>query len=243
PTNSPPNFMNRSSQTGWSQASIRSAWCIGCVDTGAGYNPAQRNDLDFLRRTGEFFGRLDCSCTHPFQAPGLPRPPGRGAQVVADPREAPREVLGEEAFRHLLARETHRATRYQDFFSVCLVQADAAHVNPAEFQQAMARKIAEFLRSTDVVGQLEEAAAFLLLHTASSDAVRVAERGRANIENVAFPGPPGGPPRRITLSVGNVSFPRDGSNDKMLLTRALANLREAARLGGNRVVHAEDSRQ
>src|SRR5262249_10884129 len=146
---------------------------------------------------------------------------------VIDPREAAREVLGEEAFRHLLARETHRATRYQDFFSVCLVRADAINANAAEIQQAVARKIAEFLRSTDVVGQVEEGAAFRLLHTASTDAVRGAERVRANIENVAFPGPPGGPPRRITLSVGNVSFPRDGSSDKMLLSRALANLREA----------------
>jgi diguanylate cyclase (GGDEF)-like protein len=162
---------------------------------------------------------------------------------VIDPRDAPREVLGEDAFRHLLERETHRATRYQDFFSVCLVRPDAINGHAGEIQQAVARKIGEFLRSTDVVGRVQDGAAILLLHTASTDAVRVAERVRANIENVAFPGPPGSPPRRITLSVGKVSFPRDGSSDKMLLSRAQANLREAARRGGNRVVYADEGKQ
>jgi GGDEF domain-containing protein len=41
--------------------------------------------------------------------------------------------------------------------------------------------------------------------------------------------------------VGEVSFPRDGSTDKMLLSRAEANLQEAARQGGNRVVYADES--
>lgn len=164
---------------------------------------------------------------------------------MSDRRDASREVLNEESFRHLLARETHRATRYQDFFSVCLVKPDtldASNRSAAEIQEAVARKIAEFLRSTDVVGCVQDGAAILLLHTASTDAVRVAERVRANIENVAFPGGPGGPARRITLSVGKVSFPRDGSNDKMLLSRAQANLLEAARRGGNRVVYADENR-
>ena len=33
-------------------------------------------------------------------------------------------VFHEEAFRHLLTREAGRATRYQDFFSVCLLRPD-----------------------------------------------------------------------------------------------------------------------
>ncbi len=53
-------------------------------------------------------------------------------------------MLGEEAFRHLLAWETNRATRSQDFFSLCLVKPDAvdlANANSAKIQQAVARKI------------------------------------------------------------------------------------------------------
>jgi len=162
---------------------------------------------------------------------------------VDDPPVRRHEVLGEQAFRQLLARETDRATRYRDFFSVCLVKPDPAargHAGTVAIGEAIARKIAEFLRSTDVVAQVHDGAAVLLLHTTSSDAVRVAERIRSHIENVAFPGPDGGPSRRITLSVGEVSFPRDGSSDGLLLSRAEANLQEAKRRGGNRVVYAED---
>ncbi len=162
---------------------------------------------------------------------------------MRDLMRKPREVLGEDAFRDLLAREADRATRYRDFFSVCLVKPDTAEPitgDASEIRHAVATKIAESLRSTDIVGHVQDGAAFLLLHTASTDAVRVAERIRAHIEHVAFPGAPGGRPRRITLSVGEVSFPRDGSTDRMLLSRAEINLHEAARRGGNRVVYADD---
>jgi diguanylate cyclase (GGDEF)-like protein len=153
------------------------------------------------------------------------------------------EVLPEEAFRHWLARETSRATRYQDFFSVCLVQPDPSEITQnagAELQAAISRKIAELLRSTDVVGFVQDKTAILLLHTGGSDARRVAERIRANIENVTFPIGTGAATRGITLSVGEVSFPRDGYNDRLLLARAQAYLQEAARRGGNQVVHGED---
>ena len=152
------------------------------------------------------------------------------------------QVLGEEAFRRLLAMEADRASRYRDFFSVCLAKPDtsgAAARERTEIQQAIAKKIAESLRSTDIVGQLHDGAGFLLLHTTSADAVRVAERIRTLIEKVAFPSPLGGAPRRITLSVGEGSFPRDGATDRALLSFAPANLQEAARQGGNRVVAAD----
>src|SRR5262245_44661656 len=119
--------------------------------------------------------------------------------------ERSRQVLGEEAFRRLLAMEADRASRYRDFFSVCLAKPDtiaAALSERNEIQRAVARKIAESLRSTDIVGHVNDGAAFLLLHTTSADAVRVADRIRHLIEKVAFPGPSGGAPRRITLSVG-----------------------------------------
>jgi diguanylate cyclase (GGDEF)-like protein len=163
---------------------------------------------------------------------------------LSDLDEATREVLGEETFRQLLAWETSRATRYQDFFSVCLVKPDAFEATNGranEIQLAIARKIAESLRSSDVVGRVQDGTAILLLHAASTDAGRIAERIRADVEKVAFPGPLGNPARRLTLSVGKVSFPHDGSTDKTLLSRAQANLHEAARQGGNRVVNAEDS--
>ena len=148
----------------------------------------------------------------------------------------------EDAFRHFLTREAQRATRYQDFFSICLVKPDRVERPPDAVQQALTKKISQFLRSTDMVGRVQDGIAILLLHTEGADAVRVAERLRAHIEQVAFPTPPGETPRQVTLSVGGVSFPRDGYNDTVLLSRAQAHLNEAARRGGNQVVYASEPR-
>ena len=146
-------------------------------------------------------------------------------------------VFGEEAFHQLLTREASRATRYQDFFSVCLVRPDGGGPDPDEpMQQAVSRKIAQFLRSTDVVARTRDGIAILLLNTPDADASRVAERIRSHVENVSFQPDPATAPKRVTLSIGLVSFPRDGHNESMLLARAQARLKEAGQRGGNQVV-------
>jgi len=155
-------------------------------------------------------------------------------------------VFVEGAFRHLLTREALRSTRYQDFFSVCLLKPDVSAgtgTTEEDTRQGVSKKIAQFLRSTDMVARVEDGIAVLLLHTEGSDAVRVAERIRTHIEHVAFPGEPGGNPRQVTLSVGGVSFPRDGYNDAVLLSRAQAHLEEASKRGGNQVVYAGENRR
>jgi len=151
-------------------------------------------------------------------------------------------VFHEEAFRHLLTREAGRATRYQDFFSVCLVRPDVSvegreHIG-REIERALSAKIPEFVRATDLVGQLSSAIAIVLLHTAGPDALRVAERIRANIAQVAFREGPEGRPQRLTVSVGKVSFPHDGHTDSILLAQAMAYLEEAVERGGNQVTHS-----
>ena len=154
-------------------------------------------------------------------------------------------IFVEDAFRHLLTREAMRATRYQDFFSVCLVKPDRSEpIGPKEddVEKTLSRKIMQFLRATDMVGRTQDGIAILLLHTEGADAVRVAERVRSHIEQVAFPAQPNGGPRQVTLSVGGVSFPRDGYNDVILLSRAQAHLNEASRRGGNQVVYASEHR-
>ncbi|MGH7396653.1 MAG: diguanylate cyclase [Candidatus Rokuibacteriota bacterium] len=148
-------------------------------------------------------------------------------------------VFHEEAFRHLLTREAGRATRYQDFFSVCLLRPDLSN-DPRqleEIERSISEKIPEFVRSTDLVGQLSSVIAVILLHTAGADAFRVAERIRASLEQVAFREGLGGRPQRLTVSVGKVSFPSDGHTDAILLSRALAYLDQAVQQGGNQVAH------
>jgi diguanylate cyclase (GGDEF)-like protein len=161
---------------------------------------------------------------------------------VTDFMEPVTGVYLEETFRHFLTREAQRATRYQDYFSICLLKPDRVDGAGEDVQQALTRKISQFLRSTDLVGRVHDGIAVLLLHTEGADAVRVAERIRDHIEHVAFGTAPGDSPRQLTLSVGGVSFPRDGYNDTVLLSRAQAHLNEAARRGGNQVVYASEPR-
>jgi len=148
------------------------------------------------------------------------------------------QIFQEEAFLNLLNREAVRAIRYQDCFSVCLLRpdgsADQRRVSE-EVERAVSQKIPEFVRGTDMVGQLSSAIAVILLHTAGEDALRVAERIRANIEQVAFRESSDRPPQRLTVSVGKVSFPQDGHDHAALLSQALAFLDRAANRGGNQV--------
>lgn len=156
----------------------------------------------------------------------------------------PGEVLDEETFRRLLALEANRATRYRDFFALCLVQPDQAGPRDETSEmlgRRVASKIAEFVRSSDVVGRLGDGIGVLLLQTASGDALRVTERLRSEIANVRFQGEATGGGRKITLSVGEVSFPVDGHSEISLLSRARARLQEAVRSGGNRIVQTDYS--
>jgi diguanylate cyclase (GGDEF)-like protein len=153
-------------------------------------------------------------------------------------------IFQEEAFRHLLGREALRAIRYQDFFSVCLLRPDS----PGErrgvserLERAMSQKIPEFVRATDIVGQLSSAIAVILLHTAGDEALRVAERIRSNVEQVAFRDNPEARPKRLTISVGKVSFPHDGHDDATLLSQAMAYLQQAVDQGGNQVTYSPRS--
>ncbi|MBI1727819.1 MAG: diguanylate cyclase [Candidatus Rokubacteria bacterium] len=84
--------------------------------------------------------------------------------------------------------------------------------------------------------RVRDGIAILLLNTPDADAARVAERIRAHLENVSFQCDPAGAARRVTVSMGLVSFPRDGHNETMLLSRARNRLKEAAERSSNQIV-------
>jgi diguanylate cyclase (GGDEF)-like protein len=162
-------------------------------------------------------------------------------ELVGELTDGEAGIFQEEAFRHLLSREALRAIRYQDFFSVCLLRPDSPGERGAvseKLERAMSQKIPEFVRATDIVGQLSSAIAVILLHTAGDEALRVAERIRSNIEQVAFRENPEGRPTRLTISVGKVSFPYDGHDDATLLSQAMAYLQQALDQGGNQVTYS-----
>src|SRR4029450_4277347 len=131
-------------------------------------------------------------------------------ELVSELIDGQAGIFQEEAFRHLLSREALRAIRYQDFFSVCLLRPDSPGERwgvSEEVERAMSQKIPEFVRGTDIVGQLSSAIAVILLPTAGDEALRVADRIRSNIEQVAFRENPEGRPQRLPARVGRCPCP------------------------------------
>jgi two-component system, cell cycle response regulator len=152
-------------------------------------------------------------------------------------------VFSKDAFQHMLTRETGRAARYQDFFSLCLLRPDVdggSEESEEEFEAAISQKIPEFVRSTDMVGRLAPGIGIVLLYTSGQDAIGVANRIRADIEQVTFRDRPAGRSHRLTLSIGEVSFPNHGHDRQTLLGLAAQCLGHAAERGGNRVVYASE---
>ncbi|MGH7368456.1 MAG: diguanylate cyclase domain-containing protein [Candidatus Rokuibacteriota bacterium] len=140
------------------------------------------------------------------------------------PGPAPR-IFAETELRHLLALEVQRCTRYQDFLSLCLVRADYPGAPPAEPDVAIIQRIAEMLRSTDIVGVIGPNIAVLLVHTQDSDAAVISGRIRDQIQRDTFETVPA--PGRVALGIGLASFPTDATSDGGLLTHAQARLQAA----------------
>jgi hypothetical protein len=143
---------------------------------------------------------------------------------MADKLEPSPHLYAEDELRHLLAREVLRSTRYQDFLSLCLIRVASAEPPPAQARDAIARQIAEMLRSTDLVGSIGEDIAVLLVHTPDTDAIMIAARIRERVDGPSGPAPGAA----VALHIGLACFPVDGTTDDGLLACARARL-EAAR--------------
>lgn len=138
-------------------------------------------------------------------------------------------VFDEPDFRRLLAWEIQRATRYQDFLSLCLVRPDHPGAASQSALEAMAHRLVEFLRSTDVVGLLEDSVAIILVHTPAVDAAVITERVRHLLEATAFPTVPGSGAATVVLRLALASFPTDATSDTVLLDHAQTRLASAPR--------------
>lgn len=143
---------------------------------------------------------------------------------MADGSSPPLRVFDEEDIRRLLAWEIQRATRYQDFLSLCLARPEPPGAPGQAALDAMARRVVELLRSTDLVGLLGDTIAIILVHTPGSDAIVITERVRDLLEAVTFPAPPGAAAVKSVLRLGLASFPTDATSDTVLLEQAQARL-------------------
>jgi len=150
-----------------------------------------------------------------------------GADVSPGPR-----VFDEPDFRRLLAWEIQRATRYQDFLSLCLVRPDHPGSSSQSTLEAMAHRLVEFLRSTDVVGLVEDSVAIILVHTPAGDAAVITERVRHLLEASDVAAASGGGAAAVLLRLALVSFPTDATNDGVLLDQAQMRLASPPRADG-----------
>jgi hypothetical protein len=139
---------------------------------------------------------------------------------MADQLEPSPHLYAEDELRHLFAREVQRSTRYQDFLSLCLIRVTAPKPSPLDVRVAIARQVAEMLRSTDLVGSIGEDIAVVLVHTPDTDAAMIADRIRERVGPPSVPASTGSG----TLHIGLACFPVDGTSDDVLLARAQARL-------------------
>ena len=95
-------------------------------------------------------------------------------------------VLEELDFRRMLAREVQRATRYPDFLSLCLVRLDPPSRSDAGINVGIARKLAEMLRASDLVGMVGEDIAVILVHTPDTDAIGISARMQRTLQEFAL---------------------------------------------------------
>lgn len=121
----------------------------------------------------------------------------------------------------MLARELQRATRYQDFLSLFLVRLTCPPASRAIISDLVARKLVELLRSSDVVGMVEEDLAVILVHTSDTDALAITERLQPILRDFVLSEPTGG---EVTVQLSLVAFPGDATSDDALLARALTRL-------------------
>ena len=143
-------------------------------------------------------------------------------------------------FQERLAAEASRARRYTQEFSVVLMDIDGfkrvndtcGHAVGDATLQEFASLLKRCARASDILARHGGDEFIMLLpSTDKNSALAAAERIRAVIENCTFPRR-----KKLTVSVGVASFPRDGEDGAETVSRADEALYVAKRLGRNRAV-------
>ncbi len=133
-------------------------------------------------------------------------------------------VLRETEFLQIFSWEVQRATRYQDFLTLCLVQVDPPSRTWSAARDAVAQKLIETLRASDIVGLLGDDIAVLLVHASEDEARTLARRIQRHAAEVLSTAPREADPHPPTPRVSIASFPTDATDDSRLLTHARSSL-------------------
>lgn len=143
-------------------------------------------------------------------------------------------------FEERLRSETLRARRYHQEFSIVLIDIDnfkrfndtCSHAVGDAILKEFGSLLAKCARGSDVVARYGGDEFILMLPCTGGDsALAAAERIRAVIEKCTFPRR-----KRLTVSLGVASFPRDAKDGAETVSRADEALYVAKRLGRNRAV-------
>lgn len=191
---------------------------------------------EFLRRQPELLEQLFWLQIR--RARSLPWRSSRTRSVT----DAQTGLYDQEFFRERLVAELERAQLTGDTVIAALFEIDEFEAYSAAQGRAAAeiviQQIAGILRKTGRRGDLaarfgDTEFATLLYAATASDGWRFAEAFRGAVMATGFPGEPGHPPHRITISGGVAGFPQDAQDELTLLDAARARRDVARRAGGN----------
>jgi diguanylate cyclase (GGDEF)-like protein len=153
------------------------------------------------------------------------------------------QVLEGEQFEYLLDLEVHKAARYLYFFSLLAVQFDGHDAegelgNDQSVASTMSRLIRGVIRETDVVGRIDRAKFFVMLHQADRQQARlIGERIMQRTKNYAFM--VNDQEIRKTITIGGACFPTN-ANDMSSLVMTAEDMLSKSMEKGNKGIHLPD---
>ena len=158
------------------------------------------------------------------------------------------QVYNNRYFHELLMRESNRAMRYPQVFSLAMIDVDDfkkfndsfGHLSGDCALKEVAMSFASNLRKVDLVSRFGvEEFAIIMPHTNKQGALIAAVRLKEAIERLEIKDEKNSPIGRVTVSIGVASFPEDGQTKEELIKAADEALYKAKSLGKNQVVLSE----
>lgn len=152
-------------------------------------------------------------------------------------------MINHGRFQYLLSKELKNAAKNKTPLSLVMIDIDNfKHLNDKLGHPVgdkvlinLAKILKKTCRSSDTVARYGGEEFILVLpDTTKASAWGLAERLRQAIEQSGFPGQEVQPHKRLTISLGLVSFPEDAKNKESLIQRADSALYQAKAAGKNR---------
>jgi diguanylate cyclase (GGDEF)-like protein len=152
-------------------------------------------------------------------------------------------VFNHRRFQEAMQAELLRAERHRRPVSVLMVDVDyfkkvndaMGHPAGDELLRRLAQVLGADLRQTDLIARYGgEEFAVILPETTKSEAMQVAERMRAAVEERINEGATW--PTRVTVSIGVATYPDDGKSGELIVSAADQAMYVAKRQGRNRVI-------